>query len=266
MMTNWNHIDTVAKKWIFEAGKDIIASFEGALTIQAKSSPNDLVTNIDQQTEQFFAERIRSEFPDHKILGEEGLGDELDHLGGIVWIIDPIDGTMNFIHQQRNFMISIGIFENGENRLGYLYDVVHRELYHARKGGGAFWDQLQLPQLDEPQLEQSIGGLNPSWLVTYPKAQETLYPLVKKIRGTRSYGSAALEIAYVATGRLDFYLSLNLSPWDFAGGKVIIEELGGVVSDLHGNSPSLLRNGPILISKPGIHGKIVKDYFAPYIK
>jgi len=107
---NWDHIDEQAKKWIKEAGDRIRASFSKTLNITTKSNPNDLVTNIDQETEKFFIEKIRTEFPGHHILGEEGFGDQIDSLDGITWIIDPIDGTMNFVHQQRNFALSIGIF------------------------------------------------------------------------------------------------------------------------------------------------------------
>lgn len=259
-MVNWNEIDALAKTWLREAGEKIVASFKTALDVQTKANPNDLVTNIDKDTEQFFADHIRRNFPDHKIVGEEGLGDQLNSLEGIVWIIDPIDGTMNFVHQQRNFMISIGIFENGENRLGYIYDVVHDELYHAKFGEGAYWDELKLPMLEEVPLEHALVGMNSTWLVSYEKASESLIPLVKKVRGTRSYGSAALEIAYVATGRLDVYISLNLAPWDFAGGKVIVEELGGIVSNIHGEPINLQEKSTVFISKPGLHEKIIQQY------
>ena len=107
-----------AKQWVKEAGERIRASFDKTLNIETKSNPNDLVTNIDKEIEQFFIKKIRADFPTHKIMGEEGFGDELTNLDGVVWMIDPIDGTMNFIHQQRNFAISLAVYENGIGKIG----------------------------------------------------------------------------------------------------------------------------------------------------
>src|SRR4051812_43051939 len=107
---NWENIYMHAKEWVLEAGERIKSSFEETLNIQTKSSANDLVTNMDKEIEQFFIQKIKSIYPDHKILGEEGYGDQVEVLEGIVWMLDPIDGTMNFIHQQRNFAISLGIY------------------------------------------------------------------------------------------------------------------------------------------------------------
>ena len=115
---NWGNIDAFAKQWVKEAGIKIRASFEMKLDIQTKSNPNDLVTNIDREVEQFFIGKIRETFPDHKILGEEGFGDDLKSMEGIVWMLDPIDGTMNFVHQQHDFAISVGIFEDGVGKIG----------------------------------------------------------------------------------------------------------------------------------------------------
>src|SRR4051794_26248387 len=104
---DWEYIDLHAKQWVMEAGDKIRDSFNKTLNIETKSNPNDLVTNIDKEIEQFFIDKIRQVYPNHRILGEEGFGDEISNLDGVVWIIDPIDGTMNFIHQQRNFAISL---------------------------------------------------------------------------------------------------------------------------------------------------------------
>src|SRR3954468_3507139 len=103
----WGVIDRFAKSLIKEAGHKIRVSFFNQIDIETKSSVNDLVTNIDKEIEQFFISRIKRDFPDHKILGEEGFGDVVQTLDGVVWMLDPIDGTMNFIHQRRNFAISL---------------------------------------------------------------------------------------------------------------------------------------------------------------
>lgn len=252
-------IDTYVKRWLKEARQRIIRSFDDILYIQTKSNKNDLVTNIDKEIEQFLISSIRSVFPGHHIIGEEGFGDDLHRLDGIVWLIDPIDGTMNFVHQQRNFMISIGVYENGVGKCGYIYDVVHDELYHAIKGKGAYLNEHAIEKLKEDvALRDAMISLNPSWLTCdYYMDASRLIQLVRDVRGTRSYGSAALEFAYVATGRLDAYLTMRISPWDFAAGKIIVEELGGVVTTPKGEPLKLLENNAVLVSKPGLHEELL---------
>lgn len=260
-MTNWIEIDSNAKMWIKEAGDRIRSSFPKTLDVQAKSNPNDLVTNIDKETEQFFITMIKEAYPDHFILGEEGYGDKLEQTSGIAWIIDPIDGTMNFIHQQRNFAISVGIYENGIGKIGLIYDVAHDELYHAFKGKGAYMNNKSLPRLESVSVSEAIIGLNATWVTPNKRIDPNLLaPLVRDARGTRSYGSAALELAYVATGRMDAYISLRLAPWDYAAGIIIIEELGGVASTLKGEKINILKQSSLFVSKPDLHGQIMKEY------
>lgn len=260
-MVNWGEIDQLTRAWLKESRERIMQSFSTILDIQTKADVNDLVTNMDKETEQFFIKNIKENFPNHRIIGEEGFGDECKDLNGVVWIIDPIDGTMNFVHQKRNFFISIGIYENGIGMLGYLYDVVHDELYFAKKDEGAYFNEEKLPRLEEGFIENAIVGFNAQWLVSNKYMDpKKLFPLVKDVRGIRSYGSAALEIAYVASGRLDSYLSMRLAPWDFAAGKIIVEELGGIVTNLQGERVNLLETGSILVSKPGLHKEMMQRY------
>ncbi|GLB60355.1 inositol monophosphatase family protein [Cytobacillus sp. NCCP-133] len=260
-MANWSEVDTYAKSWVKEAGENIRKSFSKKLTIMTKSNANDLVTDIDQGTEQFFIKKIKEKFPEHRIMGEEGFGDKLSNLDGVVWIIDPIDGTMNFVHQQRNFAISIGIYENGEGKIGLIYDVVHDELYHCKKGHGVYMNDLKLPPLKETEVSKAIIGLNATWVTENKRIDPSLLaPLVKEARGTRSYGSAAIEMAYIASNRVDAYITLRLAPWDFAAGVIMIEELGGVVTTLKGEKLNFLENNSVLVSKPGLHKEIMKEY------
>jgi myo-inositol-1(or 4)-monophosphatase len=258
---NWVSIDSFAKQWVKEAGEIIRASFDQTLSIQTKSNANDLVTNMDHEIEQFFIENIRKTFPDHKILGEEGFGDHLDSLDGVVWILDPIDGTMNFIHQQRDFAISLGIYENGVGIIGLVYDVVHDELYHALKGSGAYINEIKLPELEKVEVDKAILSLNATWLLENDRIDHNLLiPLAKDVRGIRSYGSAALEMVFVASGRLDAYISLRLAPWDFGAGAVIVGELGGAVTTLKGEKLNFLSKDTVFVAKPGLHETILKEY------
>ncbi|NRD78729.1 inositol monophosphatase family protein [Bacillus sp. BRMEA1] len=258
---DWEQIYSHAFQWVKEAGEKIRLSFDKTLNIQTKSNPNDLVTNIDKETEQFFISKIRETYPGHKILGEEGFGDKPENLNGIVWLIDPIDGTMNFIHQQRNFAISIGVYENGVGKIGLVYDVVHDELYHAVKGSGAYINDKPIPVLHPRKVNESIIALNATWVMENRRIDHNLLiPLVREARGTRSYGTAALEMVFVAAGRIDAYISMRLSPWDFAGGAVIVEELGGIVTNLRGEKLDFLSNDSLLVARPGLHETILQEY------
>ncbi|MBO0994479.1 inositol monophosphatase family protein [Bacillus sp. SD088] len=258
-MAIWHEVDQSVKQWLKQARNSIMESLEHALDIHTKSDANDLVTNVDKETEQFFVKQIKEHFPNHRMMGEEGFGDQVNDLEGVVWIVDPIDGTMNFVHQQRNFFISIGILEDGVGQLGYLYDVILDELYCASRGKGAFFNEEKIAPLQEGNINEAVVGFNPASIHSEQTARMFI-PLVKDIRGARSYGSAAMEFAYVAMGRMDAYISLQLSPWDFAGGKVIIEELGGVVTDLQGNPVNMLEKSSILAAKPELHKQLL-PYF-----
>ncbi|MGD6818396.1 inositol monophosphatase family protein [Metabacillus sp. 84] len=260
-MTIWKEIDGKAKSWVREAGERIRSSFATSLSIQTKSNPNDLVTNMDKETEQFFISKIKETYPDHRILGEEGYGHEIEDEKGIIWIIDPIDGTMNFVHQQRNFAISIGIYEDGIGMIGLIYDVVQDELYHAVKGQGAFMNETPLPVLEKREVKESIIGLNATWITENKRIDPSvLAPLVRHSRGTRSYGSAALEFAYVASGRLDCYITMRLAPWDFAAGLILLEETGAVATTVDGEDVNVIGPNSILAARDGLHQEIFSTY------
>lgn len=257
-----NAIYNQAKTWVLQAGSTIREKINDPLEINTKSNPNDLVTTMDQNTENFFATNIRKTYPDHFLIGEEGYGDELQTLDGTVWIIDPIDGTMNFVHQKRNFAISVGIYHDGIGEIGFIYDVMADVLYSAKRGEGAFKNNLALPILkNEKSLLESIVGLNHFWLCENRLVDEqVMQDFVRTIRGTRTYGSAALEFAYVAEGIMDGYLTMSLSPWDVAAGIVIVNEVGGITTTIYGDQVNLLDKNSILTCNPAIKNKIVEDY------
>lgn len=248
-----NQLFEQAKEWIFIAGNRIRESMQGPLHIETKSNANDLVTIVDKQTEDFFAAAIRGKYPDHGIMGEEGYGDDLANLEGTVWIIDPIDGTMNFVHQKRNFCISVGIYHDGVGEIGFVYDVMADVLYSAKRGEGAYKNGQLLPKLSEVPLKRAILGMNHYWLCKNRVANEqVMQDLAKTVRGLRNYGSAALEFAYVAEGLLDGYIALHLAPWDIAAGIVIVNETGGKTTDITGEPLDLLQKQPILTCNPSL--------------
>lgn len=253
---------STAKQWVLEAGEHIRSEMFNPMKIATKADPNDLVTSLDQETEKFFLRKIKENFSNHKLFGEEGYGDTVTNLDGTIWIVDPIDGTMNFVHQKRNFCISVGIYHNGIGEIGIIYDVVADNLYTAIKDHGAYKNERKLAPLDgNKPIEEAVVGMNHFWLcensvVDFRKSQQ----LVKKIRGTRTYGSAALEFAFVAEGVLDSYLALRLSPWDVAAGMIIVREVGGLTTDITGKPLSLLTKSSVLTGNMAIHEKIVNHF------
>lgn len=258
-----NEIFDYAKAWVLEAGERIKSNIDSPRSIETKSNPNDLVTEMDQETEQFFAKKINETYPDHYLLGEEGFGDEIEDLGGTVWIVDPIDGTMNFVHQKRNFAISIGIYYEGVGEIGLIYNVMEETLYTAKRGEGAYKNDDKLPQLNEKRpLNESILALNTSWMIPEnPHVEhQGMQDLVKKLRSTRSYGSAALEFAFVAEGLLDGYLTMTLMPWDYAAGSILVREVGGIVTRADREELDLLNKTTVLASRPNIHEEISTEY------
>ncbi|MBQ0139228.1 MAG: inositol monophosphatase family protein [Kurthia sp.] len=247
---------------IQEAASRIRQSFSQTMEIETKSGANDLVTNIDKEIEQFIVEKIRAFDATHRILGEEGMSHEgFTELSGIVWIVDPIDGTMNFIRQQRNFTISIGIYEDGIGKFGYIYDVVREELYYAIAGKGAFLNDKPLAKLQPIPLNEAIVGVNASWIAKNKRVNsEKIGELVRTVRGTRSYGCATIEMMFVVTGRMEAYVSMRLSPWDIAAGAVIAKEVGAEFSTLRGQPINLLKQDTFIIANPSVHKEILEDY------
>src|SRR5690625_4808949 len=211
----------------------------------------------------FFLEKIKKTYPDHLLFGEEGYGDEVTSLTGTIWIIDPIDGTMNFVHQKKNFSISVGIYHDGQGEIGLVYDVMNDVLYQAKRGNGAYRNNELLPPLKKSLLlEESLVSMNHYWLcpnalVDVNKMQQ----FVKKVRGSRTIGSAALELAYLAEGSTDGYLSLSLMPWDIAAGMVLVQEVGGTVTNIKGHPLSLLGKDSLLACNKTIQ----RDIF-PYLQ
>ncbi|WP_404452463.1 inositol monophosphatase family protein [Virgibacillus necropolis] len=251
-----------AKEWILEAGSIIRGKINDPLIINTKSNPNDLVTTMDKETEKYFVNKIKTKYENHLLLSEEGFGDHVKSLDGTVWIIDPIDGTMNFVQQKRNFAISIGIYHEGVGEIGFIYDVMDNILYSAIKGEGAYKNGVKIPPLaKQVEFNKAMIGLNHFWLCENRLVDEkVMQQLVRAVRGTRTYGSAALEFAYVAEGVIDGYLTMRLSPWDIAAGMIIVHEVGGVTTNVVGEDVNMVENNSILVCHPSIQEKIINDY------
>jgi len=257
------------RSWILQAGKLIRDKMNDPLIISTKSNPKDLVTEMDKEVEFFFATKIKEFYPNHLLLGEEGYGHTEINKTDTIWIIDPIDGTMNFVNQKQDFAISIGIYHQGIGEIGYIYDVMSNTLYSALRGNGAFKNNTKLPTLKNETLsvDESIVAFSHRWLLKNNFINEkSMQQLVKDVRGVRSYGSAALGFARVAEGALDAYITMRLEPWDIAAGKIIVNEVGGITTDVQGKELRLLERSSVIAAHPEVHHTIVKKYLRKALK
>jgi len=257
--TNWQDIHDHVVEWVLEAGVELRQAVKGQLDVNSKSSPNDLVTNMDRQIEQFFIQKIRTSYPTHHIVSEEGFGDKVKTTKGVLWFIDPIDGTVNFVHQKRHFAISVGIYADGIGKVAVIYDVMSGDMYHCVAGQGAYMNDERLDELHPKELQTSVLAISGKWLNKNIRIDpEIVRTIGRHARGMRSYGTAAIELAYVACGMLDGYLSMRLSPWDVGAGLILINEVGGKATQVNGNPLQLLENTTVLVGRKGVHGDMLR--------
>jgi len=240
------------KEWILEAGENIKSKLKDPLVIEHKSSRTDLVTNIDKETEKFFVDHIRKKYPEDKILGEEGLGDELTSLAGRVWIIDPIDGTMNFVKQQENFCIMLAVYEEGIGQLGFIYNLMNNEFVWGGKGLGVYLNDQKLPNVANLSLEEGIIGMNS---VMYAKNQYNSQLIGDASAAVRMMGCAGLEFIQLIRGKEVAYLSM-LAPWDFAPGYILSKELGLVNTKITGEPVNFLEKSFYVVATAKAHEDI----------
>ena len=221
-----------------------------ALVVKAKRA-NDFVTQIDRAAEEAIIEIVRKAYPDHGFLAEESGATSSD--AEYRWIIDPLDGTTNFIHGFPQYGVSIGIEHRGALTHAVVYDPVKNELFTASKGRGAFLNDRRVRVSKCTRLQEALIGTG------FPFKEVTRLDLYGKqlarfmrvAAGVRRAGAAALDLAYVACGRLDGFWELGLSPWDMAAGALLIQEAGGLVGDLEGES-RFMESGDICAGTPKI--------------
>ncbi|HBI03020.1 MAG TPA: inositol monophosphatase [Paenibacillaceae bacterium] len=255
-LTQWGQ---KAKQWALDAGRLSVERLRSPFAIEYKTSPSDLVTQVDQEVERYLVDTILRTYPDHGILGEEGTFTKDIAEFDTLWIIDPIDGTTNFVHQQQNFVISMGVYHKGAVTAGVVYDPIRDELFYAEKGGGAYLNGVPLHLRGEKALQESLLASSTFWNETAMRTgmDKKIQQLARYSRGMRIFGCAALELAYVAAGRIDGYMSVTLNPWDFAAGNLLVEEAGGKVTRSNGEKIDPLERGSILASHSSIHQEFI---------
>lgn len=230
--------------------------FNGTFTISSKSSINDLVTQADNESEEAIFKVIRDEFPGHYILSEESGHFKMD--SNIKWIIDPIDGTVNFANGIPICCVSIGVEQDGKMLLGAVYNPFMNEFFFAEKGFGATLNDEKIKVSDKNDLVRSclVTGFAYSYLDMPNGPLDVFETLIRSNIPVRRLGSAAIDLCWVAAGRFDGFYEHNLNPWDSAAGFLILEEAGGKVSDFDGNYYSLYQPN-ILATNGKIHDELL---------
>jgi len=231
--------------------------YETALTVSTKSAAIDLVTEVDHACEALIVEEILSQRPCDAVLAEEGRGRECPEAEWR-WVIDPLDGTVNYAHGFPRFCVSIGVERRGEREVGVVYDPLLDELFHARSGGGAFLGERRLRVSQRKKLEEALVATGFAYDVHRSREDNLAHfgRILKTARGVRRDGSAALDLCYVAAGRLDAYWEAKLKPWDVAAGLLIVEEAGGRCSDWQ-DAPPPHSGAEVLASNGLVHAALL---------
>lgn len=241
----------IAVKAARSASRIIVRSLDRLDNIRVeKKGDNDVVTEIDRDAEAEIIAIIRKSYPDHAVYGEES-GESVSSDSEYEWIIDPLDGTANFVHGIPHFSISIGVKYRDVMQCGLVYDPLRQELFTADNGGGAYLNNRRIRVSAHRQLQGALLGLSfahdkPEYLQPYIEILRSIELLTA---GIRRSGSAALDLAYVAAGRLDGLLEFGLKPWDIAAGSLLIREAGGLVSDFNGEN-KYLKSGNVVAANP----------------
>lgn len=238
------------------AGSILMQYLRDGIQIQSKGGV-DIVSDADLAAEQAIVEAIRSSFPDHQILAEEGYADqrEAEHL----WIVDPLDGTINFAHEIPHFAVSIAYYHRGEPVCGVIYNPARDDLYTAERGKGAFDNGKPAQVGQQESLAEVLIGVGfyydrGAMMRDTLKSVETLF--TRQIRGIRRFGTAALDLVQVGLGRYGAFFEYELSPWDFAAGRLFVEEAGGQITTCNGNSLPLDKTS-VLASNGKLHQQVL---------
>jgi myo-inositol-1(or 4)-monophosphatase len=242
-----------------KAARNLVRDYGEVEHLQvSKKGPADFVSSADIKTEKTLRAELKKARPGFGFLMEEGgeiIGDDKSHR----WIIDPIDGTTNFLHGIPNFCISIALERDGELTAGVVYQPLGDEMFHAEKGAGAFLNERRLRVSARRKLEDTLIATGIPFIgrpghETFLKELGAVMP---QVAGIRRFGSAALDLAYVAAGRCDGYWETGIKPWDIAAGIVLVKEAGGYVTDFQGGS-KMLDNGEVLAANDHLHQPLLK--------
>jgi myo-inositol-1(or 4)-monophosphatase len=230
------------------AGALAIEMRSGVEQLATKSSPTDVVTKADQAVERLLTDGIRAARPGDGLLGEEGASDA--GTTGLRWVVDPIDGTVNYLYGIPQWAVSIGIEDSRGTVVGVVFDPSKDELWQAVRGGGSTVNGVRLRCSDASELGQALVGTGFGYDERRRAAQSRILPgLLPKVRDIRRLGAGALDLCGLAAGRLDAYYEQGLSPWDLSAGRLIATEAGARVEGLRGKAAS---HDLVVAAAPGV--------------
>jgi myo-inositol-1(or 4)-monophosphatase len=244
---------TAAKQTAKNAGDYLIKHFHDAHQISSKSHINDLVTECDKFSENLIKKELSSQFPDHSFLCEES-GMDL-HENRFLWVVDPLDGTVNFAKKIPFFCVSIALVIDNRLSVGVIYCPTTQELFYATYQGGAFCNDKKILVSDQKDLKSAFGATGFPYRIQ-DNVEKTIKPIVKLLGmgvPLRRLGSAALDLAYTACGRFDLFFEAYLEAWDYSAGALLIQEAGGLISDFQNKSLTYKKNSSILASNRSLH-------------
>lgn len=224
--------------------------------IEQKGSFSNLVSYVDKEAEFRLVQRLSEIIPGAGFIAEEGTDSE--GTNEYKWIIDPLDGTTNFLHGLPIFAISIGLTRRDQIVLGVVYEVSHQECFHAIEGGKAYCNEKEIHASNVQSLNESLLATGFPYYHTDKKENylEIIRIFLEQTHGIRRLGSAAIDLAYVACGRMEGFFEYNLKPWDVAGGAFILQQAGGKVTDFSGGNNFLF--GGEVCAAGGVHGEMLK--------
>ncbi|XP_020489292.1 inositol monophosphatase 1 [Labrus bergylta] len=248
-----------------EAGQMIREALQKDIAVMHKSSAVDLVTETDQKVEQLIISSIKEKYPTHSFIGEESVAAGAPSIltDSPTWIIDPIDGTTNFVHRFPFVSVSIGFTVKKEVEFGIVYSCIEDKMYTARKGKGAFCNGVPIKVSGQEDISQSLVltemgfKKNPEHFKTMMANMKTIISL--PVHGIRSPGSAAVNMCLVACGSADAYYHMGIHCWDMAGGAAVVTEAGGVIMDISGGPFDLMSRRLIVASSRVIAERIAKE-------
>lgn len=253
---------TIGVRAARKAGDYIVRYIDRLESVRVgRKEQNDFVTEVDQGAERIIVEEILRAYPSHAVLGEEyGMQNNEEGDSEYVWIIDPLDGTTNFIHGFPVFAVSIALQQNGRTIAAIVYDPTRQELFTAARGKGAFLDRRRIRVSKHGALKHALIGTG----FPFRKGQDIdqymamFRSVMEKTSGIRRPGAAALDLAWLAAGRIDGFWEMGLKPWDLAAGCLLIEEAGGMVTDFSGNG-DYLDSGDVVAGGMKVHSALLQE-------
>lgn len=240
---------------LVQSTREIIFDVRKRTAVTVKGYGN-YVTQVDYAVQKFLKENLQALYPEIQFMGEEGDRENID-FDGLVWILDPIDGTANLVRDLNQSAVSLGLVKNRVPVLGVVYNPFADEIFYAEEGGGAFLNGEKISVSDAPTLRESLISLGTA---PYNKEMgretfEAAYEIYSRCEDLRRFGAAAIELCNLAAGRVDGFFERHLKPWDYAGGAVILKEAGGEITNYKGGAVSFERPDDIVAS----NGKIQRE-------